>query len=300
MPEDEEEKQRLLALKNAGAQLFTGPNNCRGILVAGWKIQTRKCPILKMHDVEQWENMLGTSHLPEMVFGDSSLELVHTSGINIYFNAFDALRGWKKEALPPVEVPAAAKWKFRSKPFQEVILDYDYTFTTPYSGSEKIQSSHNKVTDVQDDLMLEWEKCEDRIDLVALQARDPILFYDEVVLYEDELSDNGVSLLTAKVRVMPNCWFLLLRFWLRVDGVLMRLRDTRMHSYFQNGDSNFPTVLRERCIREDKIKDLVARGLPADLTAYSDECLVGDKLLVHELHTEKLVMKVIKGSSEAM
>lgn len=49
-----------------------------------------------------------------MVFGDSSLVLKHfDSGIKIHFNALDALFGWKKEALPPVEVPAAAKWKFR-------------------------------------------------------------------------------------------------------------------------------------------------------------------------------------------
>lgn len=72
------------------------------------------------------------------------------------------------------------------------------------------------------------------------------LVTEQVVLYEDELADNGVSLLTVKVvnfpssvrcqssfcttlrwlktnnflffwgffkRVMPSCWFLLLRFW---------------------------------------------------------------------------------------
>ena len=27
---------------------------------------------------------------------------------------------------------------------------------------------------------------------------------------------------------MPRCWFVLLRFWLRVDGVLVRLRETRL------------------------------------------------------------------------
>ena len=32
-----------------------------------------------------------------------------------------------------------------------------------------------------------------------LRARDPILFYDEMVLYEDELDDNGVSILSLKV-----------------------------------------------------------------------------------------------------
>lgn len=62
----------------------------------------------------RWEQRLGTSHLPEMVFGDNSLCLLHEkSGFKIHFNAFDALEGWKRESLPPVEVPAAAKWKFR-------------------------------------------------------------------------------------------------------------------------------------------------------------------------------------------
>ena len=49
-----------------------------------------------------------------MIFGDSCLVLKHIiSGTKIHFNAFDALLGWKQEALPPVEVPAAEKWKFR-------------------------------------------------------------------------------------------------------------------------------------------------------------------------------------------
>lgn len=49
-----------------------------------------------------------------MVFGESSLVLMHAeSGTKIHFNAFDALSGWKQEGLPPVEVPAAAQWKFR-------------------------------------------------------------------------------------------------------------------------------------------------------------------------------------------
>lgn len=59
--------------------------------------------------------MLGSIHLPEMVFGDNSLELVHEAiGGKIHFNALDALRGWRQESLPPVQIPAAAKWKFRT------------------------------------------------------------------------------------------------------------------------------------------------------------------------------------------
>jgi len=61
-----------------------------------------------------FEDELQTTHLPEMVFGESFLSLEHTqTGIKFHFNALDALKAWKEEALPPVEVPAAAKWKFR-------------------------------------------------------------------------------------------------------------------------------------------------------------------------------------------
>jgi type 2A phosphatase activator TIP41 len=49
-----------------------------------------------------------------MVFGESSLVLQHRpTGMKLHFNALDALKGWKEEALPPVEVPAAAQWKFK-------------------------------------------------------------------------------------------------------------------------------------------------------------------------------------------
>jgi type 2A phosphatase activator TIP41 len=34
-------------------------------------------------------------------------------------------------------------------------------------------------------------------------------------------------LLPLQVRVMPRCWLVLLRLWLRVDGSLVRLREVR-------------------------------------------------------------------------
>ena len=43
---------------------------------------------------------------------------------------------------------------------------------------------------------------------------------------------------------------------LRVDGVLMRLRETRMHYVFGKGET--PTVLRESCWRETTFKSLSA------------------------------------------
>uniref|UniRef100_M1CF60 Type 2A phosphatase activator TIP41 n=1 Tax=Solanum tuberosum TaxID=4113 RepID=M1CF60_SOLTU len=125
-------------LKAAGAEPL--PDGRSGLRIHGWEIESRKRSILTSLQLQQWEEELQTSHLPEMVFGDNSLVLKHVNtGTKIHFNALDALVGWKHEALPPVEVPAAAKWKFRSKPLQQVVLDYDYTFTTPYNGSETVE-----------------------------------------------------------------------------------------------------------------------------------------------------------------
>ncbi|XP_071930927.1 TIP41-like protein isoform X1 [Coffea arabica] len=293
-------------LKEAGAELL--PDGRVGLRIHGWEIESSKASILKSLQRQEWEEKLGTCHLPEMIFGHSSLVLKHLeSGLRIHFNAFDALLGWKQEALPPVEVPAAAKWKFRSKPSQQVILDYDYTFTTPYSGSETIETnSEQRGASEESNGNLYWEDCEEQLDLVALASKEPILFYDEVILYEDELADNGVSLLTVKVRVMPSSWFLLLRFWLRVDGVLMRLRDTRIHCMF--GESMKPNVLRESCWREATFNSLssganssvqlpeisivdilkLLEGYSVDSAAYSDPSLISQRLPIIMHKCQKL------------
>lgn len=36
----------------------------------------------------------------------------------------------------------------------------------------------------------------------------------------------------AKIRVMPSCWFVLSKLYLRVDGVLIRCRETRLYHNF--------------------------------------------------------------------
>ncbi|XP_073309355.1 TIP41-like protein [Primulina huaijiensis] len=274
-------------LKAAGAELLGG--GIVGIRLRGWEIESCKRSILSSSLVQQWEEKLQTSHLPEMVFGESFLVLKHAnSGIKISFNALDALCGWKQEALPPVEVPAAAKWKFRNKPTDQVILDYDYTFTTPYRGSTDIEMNleTGRRASEENNRSLHWEDCQEQIDMVALAAKEPILFYDEIVLYEDELADNGISLLTVKVRVMPSGWFLLLRFWLRVDGVLMRLRDTRMHCIFR--ESNEPIVLRESCWREATFHAMSSKGYPKDSAAYSDPGIISERLPIVRRETQKL------------
>ena len=44
-----------------------------------------------------------------------------------------------------------------------------------------------------------WEPTEERIDYEKLREREPIKFFDEVILFEDELDDNGCSKLSVKI-----------------------------------------------------------------------------------------------------
>ena len=93
------------------------------------------------------------------------------------------------------------------------------------------------------------------IDFNLLRMQNvPILFYDEISLYEDDLEDCGDVTFDAKLRVMPTCWFVLSRFFVRVDGVIVRIRDTRLFHRF--GDK---TVHMEITWKESSLKGDVGR-----------------------------------------
>lgn len=114
-----------------------------------------------------------------------------------------------------------------------------------------------------------WEASEEGLDRAMLMARDPILLWDEVPLYESELDDNGVSQLRVKVRVMPRCWYVLLRFFLRVDKVLVKLRETRLFCPFSN-DTTVGPIIREVKFSEGTFGELAKAGAPSDGAAYED------------------------------
>ena len=99
---------------------------------------------------------------------------------------------------------------------------YDWTFTTRFKG--ELTSSIPGFTNP--------ERTEEKIPIHMLTRPDPILFFDEIVLFEDELADNGSAMVTVKLRVMPSCYFLLQRFFLRVDDVLLRVIEIRVFHEF--------------------------------------------------------------------
>ncbi len=90
----------------------------------------------------------------------------------------------------------------RSSEARKVGPDYDWTFTTEYKGtiSAPVAEGADAAAAVAGSLV----ETEEKIDLDRLRVPEPMLFFDEVVLFEDELADNGDSFLSAKVvRVQP-------------------------------------------------------------------------------------------------
>ncbi|XP_061484251.1 TIP41-like protein isoform X2 [Rhineura floridana] len=208
--------------------------------------------------------------VPEMMFGDNVLRIQHESLFGIEFNATDALR-CVNNSQGMVKVACAEEWQeSRSEPehTKEVVNPYDWTYTTDYKG-----------TLLGDTIKLKVSATTEHIDTEKLKAREQIMFFEEVLLFEDELHDHGVSSLSVKIRVMPSSFFVLLRFFLRVDGVLIRMNDTRL---YHEADKRY--MLREYTSRESKISSL--KHVPPPL--FTDPNEIAQYLPVKENICEKL------------
>lgn len=108
---------------------------------------------------------------------------------------------------------------------KEVVKPFDWSYTTDYKGT----ITKGKAFEIPSPSNAK------PIPIELLKRPDPILFFEEVVLYESELDDNGISVLSCKVRVMPDRMLLLCRLFMRLDKVLVRIRDTRIYVDFGTG-----------------------------------------------------------------
>ncbi|KAI9884721.1 MAG: hypothetical protein M1823_003502 [Watsoniomyces obsoletus] len=261
---------------------YPSPENAgSSIRQAGFRIETCKLPILRAGPIEQMTSKLGITP-PEMIFGDNVVAIEHVkSGWGISFNAFDALDLVDKTGAAALKVAYSKEWqKNREKVHQgikEVVKPFDWSYTTDYKGTIRWQAGES----------VQFTPCDHPIPFELLRRPDPILFFDNIILYEDELADNGISMLSCKIRVMPARLLLLLRFFLRLDDVIFRLRDTRVYIDFETKE-----VIREYVAREADFESvrLKAAGSGEDVTAFMrDDNKLAEVLPVVEKQLEHLL-----------
>lgn len=215
-----------------------------------WKVEVNRGSILTSEEFDKTCVELDIPQIPEMTFGNNILEISHKSGFSILFSSIDALKLVNnKQDL--IKVAIADEWKesrLENENIQNVSKPFDWTFTTNYKGT--INDTNNQVF---------ISKSDEKIDVERLKRREKILFFDEIVLFEDELADNGSAQLTVKLRVMPTCMFVLMRFFLRVDGVVCRIYDTRL--YHQFGSTFLIREYTEKEAPYDELKPVFASDL---------------------------------------
>eukprot|EP00747_Dinoflagellata_sp_TGD_P068249 gnl/TRDRNA2_/TRDRNA2_155634_c0_seq1.p1 gnl/TRDRNA2_/TRDRNA2_155634_c0~~gnl/TRDRNA2_/TRDRNA2_155634_c0_seq1.p1 ORF type:complete len:345 (+),score=59.58 gnl/TRDRNA2_/TRDRNA2_155634_c0_seq1:113-1147(+) len=174
--------------------------------------------------------------------------------------------------LGTLQCQFAGKWKPRSEnpDVKEMEVTTDWTSSTGYWGSlyndvdlaaaaaARAAPDCERACPVDGaNFGLETDT-EEQLPMELLRRRDEIQWYQEILFWEDELGDNGLCRVSARVRVMPSFWFALLLCEVRVDNVLLREVATR---YFCSFDSPSPKVLREWSWREASWEALLQRGV---------------------------------------
>jgi len=204
------------------------------ITIKNWSIYTIKQPILSSPELDSLETRYNFP-LPEMIFGNNVVRLVNDkTNATIEFNALEALDTlddnctlkvsyhdeWlqSRRARDTTETEAGDN-DLKRLTEVDTLKPYDWTYSVNYKGTCS---------------NLEFEETSEKFPVDRLLKPDPILFFDESVLFEDELADNGISMLSTKIRVMPTCMLLLCRFFLRIDNVIFRIRDVRIYIDFES------------------------------------------------------------------
>lgn len=215
-----------------------------------WSLYTQRRPILNAEEIEHYEGVLDIP-VPEMIFGNNCVGVTckDTAGktqFHVDFNALDALRLVERNPSDAIKVSYANDWyasrlqkHAQSDVTMEVYKPYDWTYSSEYRGTCNAQWTRDDEHAIPTD---------------KLTSANPILFYDDMVLYEDELGDNGISVLSVKVRAMKDCLLVLQRLFVRVDEVLLRIYDTRLYVDFDTNE-----IIREFKVQQDDYKSVVAR-----------------------------------------
>lgn len=110
---------------------------------------------------------------------------------------------------------------------------------------------------------------DEAIPVERLTPENPILFFQDITFYEDELDDFGKMEYRIRFRVMEDCCFGLMRCYLRNDEVIIRSLDTRIFIDFSKD-----YVLREFSVREASYAEIKEKGFKFTPQFNNDESQV--------------------------
>ena len=246
-------------------------------------------PLLNTPQIAELSERLPGIKLPEMIHGAARVMMVDYEACFAYeFNAMDALRycgfNTRRENLytegvlksdhilyvpSEVQVCMAEKWKGRTLPKDSIfkeegkeemaaievahLYQSDWTYSTPYRGLLKGLPTPDGFAPLP--LHVVVGLTDEPIPLDKLGPENPAIWGAAIDFFEDELDDSGQSKCYIRIRAMKDCWYALLRSYVRVDGVLVRILDTRIYHEFGKKE-----IRREFRVMESNFEELQRAG----------------------------------------
>lgn len=247
-----------------------------------WTIHTNQGRMLGSEEIDALSGRLGIK-IPDITYGDSIVSFTNENsgftyqittdkalslcglelraqklvdGNVLHFDTISAIPGDAKVAM-------AAQWSLRTVPRDTAFSDprsiqvlaeicdrgRDWTYTSPYKGTIKGIRDQELPENVRISIS------DEALPLERLGMDNPILWSKEVLFYEDELDDNGQSKFTVRIRAMNDCFYTLIRSYLRVDHVMVRIMDTRIFVGLEDRK-----IIREFQYRESTYDEIKANG----------------------------------------
>lgn len=264
-----------------------------GISIANVNISTSQGPIGghawseqatdKLEEKCQYDSAEETPRklsLPEMLFPTAYVTIQLSETSQISWNAMGALSEWSQahqkipmnssevshRGVQVLHSKDADLWEKKHKRapvkaeehptalIQATEFHYDWTFSSPFCGNTAGISSWIRL-----------DKSEMPKELL-LDRSVPILYFDQIVMMEDDLHDYGLMQYTAKMRVMPSCVYVLSKLYVRIDNDLLRVRDCRLLVHFATKQ-----IYRDIEWRECAWNKLEKLGLPSDVRSWKTE-----------------------------
>ena len=213
-----------------------------------------KGPMTKSTIVESLANEIGIKMLPDVFFGENKIR-IKTPSYEIQITPqncakmfkISSLEKKKKNFADPlqkvhfylqndVKVPKKILWKKEKKEkenIKEEILDQDWTYLNHYRGD--IQTK-NKIKISSENIRIPNER---------LTPENKIVFFKDILLYEDDLGDFGYSRIRIRLRVQKDSVFILMRSYSRVDNSEIRAVENR---YFIDFNDNYSVIRKYDCL----------------------------------------------------
>lgn len=273
---DAEDMQRLEALAARLGALYSFPFILpsahppkdvvtKQVRVASIDVITTTHPVIASSGYRtELEQALGVLSLPEILFPHNKIVIANAvSGRRVTFDASSALARSRVGCLQQSSkdklngVSAAQSWC--QSPFAVFDPKVDWAWRNDFDGvwqeqnGEPIAREHFLCSVPGEGF--NWSLLRDQT--------IPLLLFDHVDLFEDDLHDGGISKMSAKIRVMPTALFLLCRHFVRVDGKGAAAREVRV--FFEVGATEYlcmevsDKVLLPEALATEAVQELMRR-----------------------------------------